>query len=84
MFLFAPGQKEFAPHVGVKFLSGEKPKSTLLTMKCCVIKLGLLTAGEKKNLWLVTQSFFEWYGRSHSGSTCALEIEEELLSVCSC
>lgn len=49
--------KSLHKHVGVKYLSSEKPKSTLLTMKCCVIRLCLLTAG-KKSLWLVTQSFF--------------------------
>lgn len=47
MVLFTPGHKEFAQHVGVKYLLGEKPKSTLLTMKCCVIELCLLTTGKK-------------------------------------
>ena len=47
MVLFAPGHKESAQPVGVKYLLGEKPKSTLLTMKCCVIELCLLTAGKK-------------------------------------
>lgn len=47
MVLFTPGHKEFAQHVGVQYLLGEKPKSTLLTMKCCVIELCLLTTGKK-------------------------------------
>jgi len=59
------------------WVSGEKPKSTLLTMKCCVIELCLLTAREKK---LSCWSLVTFLKVQKAAS--ALEIEEELLSVC--
>lgn len=70
MVLFAPGHKEFAQHVGVTYLSGEKPKSPLFTMKCCVIELCLLTAG-RKSLCLVIQSYFNGTKGHNQTSFCS-------------
>lgn len=82
MVLFAPGHKDFAQHGAIRYLLGEEPKSPSFTMGC-VTRLCLLTAGGKTVL-VDHSELFQWYKRSHSDSTCGLEMKKEVLSVCSC